>query len=119
MKVPFELPRSVRYTRPSGAARDPAVQTGDVAVFREQDVAALATAVHAALRNRERVAGRVAADDERDAPDVALGGAAEALDAVGRLALRRCSSSKRMISCPMRNTSPNSSRHGSFGRSFM
>src|SRR5512146_885536 len=44
-----------------GAARDATMQTGDVAVLREQDVATLATAVHAALRNRERVAGGVAA----------------------------------------------------------
>src|SRR5512135_1182847 len=68
----------------TAVVRDVAVEAGDVAVFGEEHVAALATDVDAGLGNRERVASRLAADDERDAPDVALAGRAEALDAVRR-----------------------------------
>ena len=66
-----------------------AVQAGDVAVLGEEDVAALAPEVNAGLRDREGVARLVAADDERDAADVALARRAEALDAVGRGRLER------------------------------
>src|SRR3954465_5159432 len=41
-----------------------AVQAGDVAVFREEYVAALAAEVNAGFRDRERIARRVAPDDE-------------------------------------------------------
>src|SRR5690349_10611086 len=68
-------------------ARDATMEPGDVAVFGEEDVAALAPEVDAGLRYRERVAGRVAPDDQRDAPDVAAGGAAQPFDAVGARAL--------------------------------
>ena len=63
------------------------MQTRDVAVFREEHVAALATEVHARLGNGKRVARDVATDDEREAPDVALGRAAEPLDSVCRRGL--------------------------------
>ena len=43
--------------------------------------------MHAALRNRKRVARGVAPDDERKAPDVAFRRATEALDAIGRFGL--------------------------------
>src|SRR6185437_3217789 len=56
--------------------RDAAVEAGDVAVLGEDHVAALAAEVHARLRDGEGVADDVAADDQRDAADVALGGAA-------------------------------------------
>ena len=93
------------------------MQAGDVAVFREEHVAALATEVQARLGNGEGVAGGVAADDQGEATDVALGGAAEALDAVGR-GLGGSSSSRRRISWPMRKTSPKRRDQGSLGRSF-
>src|ERR1700729_1116906 len=50
--------------------RPAAVQPRDVAVFGKEDVATLAAEVDAALRNRKRVAGLLAADDERDSPHV-------------------------------------------------
>src|SRR4051812_14737859 len=67
------------------------MQTGHVAVLGEEDVAALATEMHARLRDRERVTRHVATDDERDATDVALRRRAETLDAIraGRLLLER------------------------------
>src|SRR5450631_3134673 len=66
---------------------DAAVQARDVAVFAEQNVAALTAAMHAAFRDRERVACGVATDDQRQATDVTLGRAAEAIHAVGRATL--------------------------------
>ena len=58
------------------------MEAGDVAVLREEDVAALAAEVHARLGDGERVARHIAADDQRDATDVALRRRAEVLDAV-------------------------------------
>src|SRR6185369_4829188 len=66
---------------------DAAMQARDVAVFREQDVAALAAAVHASLRDRKGVARGVAANDQSQTTDITLGRTAEALDVVGRAAL--------------------------------
>ena len=99
--------------------REPAVKPGDVAVLGEEHVAALAAEVNAGLGHGERVAGRVAADDERDAPDVPLRGRAEALDAVGRRGLGGASGSKRMISCPMRKTSFGFSSTGDVARELL
>jgi hypothetical protein len=65
-----------------------AVEARDVAVLGEEHVAALAAHVDARLGDRVRVARRLATDDERDARDVALRRAAEALDAVRRLRQR-------------------------------
>ena len=117
-KVPFELPRSVEH-EPAALPREPAVQAGDVAVLGEEDVAALASEVDAALGDRERVARHVAADDERDAADVALRRACRG--ARRRRAPAGCgvSGSKRMISCPMRKMSFGWSSTGTSRASFL
>src|SRR5882724_11240980 len=61
---------------------DAAVQARDVAVFAEANVSTFAAAVHATLWDRERIARGVATDDQRQATDVTLGWATEAIDAI-------------------------------------
>src|SRR5262249_46289311 len=66
----------------SALGSEAAVQSRDVSIFGEEDVATLAAEVDPGVGDRVGVAGGVAADDERDPADVVLRWAAEALDAV-------------------------------------
>ena len=63
---------------------DAAVKTRDVAVLGEENVAAFATTMDPSLGNGERIARGVAANHEREPPDIALGGATKAPYAVSR-----------------------------------
>ena len=63
------------------------MQTRHVAVFRKQNVAALATAVHTTFGNGESIARRVATDHQGESPDITLCRAAEALHPICRSGL--------------------------------
>src|SRR5690606_11863371 len=64
-----------------------AVQPADVSVLREEDIAALPSAVYSAAWDGEGVARRVTADDQREAPHVSVARATKSFDSVraGRL----------------------------------
>ena len=80
-EVPFEL-RRPSGTRGRGAARDAAMQPGDVAVFREQNVTALVAPVNAGSGTGKELPV-VSRPMTNASDDVALGRATEALDARG------------------------------------